>query len=85
MTVSVTSAFKQDNSCKPKYSTILDSSKGERLLSYGDKFPVTTEGRIIGMVLMTAGVGLFGAFTGFISSWLNTKKTADENGESENS
>ncbi len=38
-------------------------------VGYGDKFPVTTEGRIIGVVLMTTGVGLFGVFTGFIASW----------------
>lgn len=43
-------------------------------VGYGDKFPVTTEGRIIGMVLMTAGVGLFGTFTGFISSWFLARK-----------
>lgn len=38
-------------------------------VGYGDRFPVTTGGRIIGALLMTAGVGLFGTFTGFISSW----------------
>ncbi len=38
-------------------------------VGYGDKFPVTTEGRIIGVVLMTAGVGLFGTFSGFVASW----------------
>jgi voltage-gated potassium channel len=38
-------------------------------VGYGDKFPVTTEGRIIGMILMTGGVGLFGTFSGFIASW----------------
>ncbi|HEY3369338.1 MAG TPA: ion transporter [Prolixibacteraceae bacterium] len=38
-------------------------------VGYGDKFPVTTEGRLIAAVLMTAGVGLFGTFTAFISSW----------------
>lgn len=37
-------------------------------VGYGDKFPVTTEGRIIGMVVMIAGVGLIGAYTGFIAS-----------------
>jgi voltage-gated potassium channel len=36
---------------------------------YGDKFPVTTEGRIIAAVLMTAGIGLFGTFTAYIASW----------------
>ncbi|MFV8366124.1 ion transporter [Flavobacterium sp. XS1P27] len=38
-------------------------------VGYGDKFPVTTEGRIIAVILMTAGVGLFGTFTAFASSW----------------
>lgn len=38
-------------------------------VGYGDKFPVTTEGRIVAIVLMTAGVGLFGTFTGFLASW----------------
>ncbi|MFV8346234.1 potassium channel family protein [Flavobacterium sp. ZB4P13] len=38
-------------------------------VGYGDKFPVTTEGRIIATILMTAGVGLFGTFTAFVASW----------------
>jgi voltage-gated potassium channel len=38
-------------------------------VGYGDKYPVTTEGRIIAAFLMVAGVGLFGTFTGFIASW----------------
>jgi voltage-gated potassium channel len=38
-------------------------------VGYGDKFPVTSEGRIIAAVLMTAGVGLFGTFTAYVSSW----------------
>lgn len=37
-------------------------------VGYGDKFPVTTEGRIIAIFLMTAGVGLFGTFTAYIAS-----------------
>lgn len=37
-------------------------------VGYGDRFPVTTEGRILAAVLMTAGVGLFGTFTAYISS-----------------
>jgi voltage-gated potassium channel len=48
-------------------------------VGYGDKFPVTTEGRIIAMVLMTVGVGLFGTFTGFIASWfVNSSKEASD-------
>jgi voltage-gated potassium channel len=37
-------------------------------VGYGDKFPVTTEGRIIAAILMTAGVGIFGTFTAYIAS-----------------
>ena len=47
-------------------------------VGYGDKFPVTTEGRIVGVILMTAGVGLFGVFTGFIASWFVEEKTVKE-------
>ena len=38
-------------------------------VGYGDKFPVTTEGRVIAAFLMVTGVGLFGTFTGFITAW----------------
>ena len=38
-------------------------------VGYGDRFPVTTEGRILAAALMTAGVGLFGTFSGFVASW----------------
>lgn len=37
-------------------------------VGYGDRFPVSDEGRAVAAVLMTAGVGLFGTFTGFIAS-----------------
>ena len=38
-------------------------------VGYGDKFPVTTEGRIIAAILMTVGVALFGTCTAYVSSW----------------
>jgi voltage-gated potassium channel len=38
-------------------------------VGYGDKFPVTTEGRIIGVILMFVGVGMFGTFTAYVASW----------------
>ena len=38
-------------------------------VGYGDKFPVTPEGRAVAMLLMTAGVGLFGTFTGLVASY----------------
>lgn len=37
-------------------------------VGYGDKYPVTTEGRILAMILMTFGVGFFGTFTAYIAS-----------------
>lgn len=37
-------------------------------VGYGDRFPVTTEGRIIAALLMTTGVGLFGIFTAYVAS-----------------
>lgn len=48
-------------------------------VGYGDKYPVTTEGRIIAAILMTVGVGLFGTFTAFVSSWF-VKGQKDEEG-----
>jgi voltage-gated potassium channel len=43
-------------------------------VGYGDKFPVTTEGRLIGVVLMFVGVGLFGTFTAYVASWFTSGK-----------
>jgi voltage-gated potassium channel len=37
-------------------------------VGYGDKYPVTSEGRLIAMFLMTFGVGMFGTMTAYISS-----------------
>lgn len=38
-------------------------------VGYGDRFPVTSEGRMVAMFLMCAGVGLFGVLSGFLASW----------------
>jgi len=38
-------------------------------VGYGDRFPVSTEGRIVAGLLMMAGLGLFGTLSGFIASW----------------
>ena len=52
-------------------------------VGYGDKFPVTTEGRIIAAILMTAGVGLFGTFTAYVASWFVTENKAEVENSSE--
>ncbi|MDP4275919.1 MAG: hypothetical protein Q8907_16755, partial [Bacteroidota bacterium] len=46
------------------------------------KYPVTTGGRLIGIILMVSGVGLFGTFTGFIAS-LFTAENKNKNIEEE--
>jgi voltage-gated potassium channel len=37
-------------------------------VGYGDKFPVTMEGRVIGGILIVAGVALVGTFTAYVAS-----------------
>jgi voltage-gated potassium channel len=38
-------------------------------VGYGDRYPVTSEGRFLGGILMFAGVGLFATFSGFVAAW----------------
>ena len=38
-------------------------------VGYGDFYPTTLPGRVIAVVLMTAGVGLFGTFTAYVASF----------------
>ena len=42
-------------------------------VGYGDVTPVTTEGRVAAMALMLLGIGLFGAITATITSYLMTR------------
>jgi voltage-gated potassium channel len=46
-------------------------------VGYGDKYPSSTEGRIIGCVLMTAGAGLFATLTGLIASMFLQSRTSE--------
>jgi voltage-gated potassium channel len=50
-------------------------------VGYGDKFPVTHEGRIIAATLMTAGVGLFGTFTAYVASYFLDAEREKEQSE----
>jgi len=48
-------------------------------VGYGDRYPVTNPGRIVGVVLMTVGVGLFGVFTGFLANkFLSPRSSGQE-------
>jgi len=48
-------------------------------VGYGDRFPVTVSGRLVAVLLMTAGIGLFGIITSYLSSLFIAP--VDDNGE----
>ncbi|MEU1972336.1 ion transporter [Microbacterium sp. NPDC019599] len=37
-------------------------------VGYGDQFPVTNAGRLIGTLIIVVGVGIFGTFTGYLAN-----------------
>jgi voltage-gated potassium channel len=37
-------------------------------VGYGDQYPVTTAGRLIGVLVIVVGVGIFGTFTGYLAN-----------------
>ncbi len=47
-------------------------------VGYGDRYPVTTEGRMVAVVLMCAGVGLFGTVSGFLATWFLGPAQSDQ-------
>ena len=46
-------------------------------VGYGDTFPVTIEGRLVSVVLMVLGIGLVGAVTAAVATWI-LGRVADE-------
>ncbi|MGH3566200.1 MAG: potassium channel family protein [Pseudonocardia sp.] len=49
-------------------------------VGYGDRFPVTLEGRLVAATLMVAGIALLGVVTASIASWFveNLRRTAGQ-------
>ena len=47
-------------------------------VGYGDRYPVTAGGRMVGVLVMIAGVGLFGVFTGFLANTFLTPRHKKE-------
>jgi voltage-gated potassium channel len=52
-------------------------------VGYGDRYPVTAAGRLIGSAMILVGVGIFSVLTGFISTQFLSKRHGAAPGESE--
>ncbi|MBA3345990.1 MAG: ion transporter [Gemmatimonadales bacterium] len=50
-------------------------------VGYGDRFPTTSEGRVVAGILMIAGVGLFGTLSGLIASSFLTPGDQQQEGQ----
>ncbi len=50
-------------------------------VGYGDRYPVTAEGRLVAVTLMAGGVGIFGTFSGLVASWFLSP--GEDKGEAE--
>ena len=51
-------------------------------VGYGDRFPVTSEGRLVAVILMLAGVGLFGTLSGFLATWFLAPASREKESDS---
>ncbi len=52
-------------------------------VGYGDTYPVTTSGRVVGALLMITGVALLGVVTATLASWLVERVTGADDAEDE--
>jgi voltage-gated potassium channel len=52
-------------------------------VGYGDRYPVTWEGRVVAVTLMLLGMGLVGVLSGLFASWFMAPVAARNSGELE--
>ena len=45
-------------------------------VGYGDRYPVTNSGRLVGIVVLATGMGLFGVITGFLADTFRAPRRA---------
>ena len=50
-------------------------------VGYGDRFPVSTEGRLLAVLLMIAGISLVGVITASVASWFVKMSQNEAGGE----
>ncbi|WP_460799507.1 potassium channel family protein [Microbacterium sp. GXF0217] len=51
-------------------------------VGYGDQYPVTDAGRVLGVLIIIVGVGIFGTFTGYLANlFLGPSDAADDRSE----
>ena len=48
---------------------------------YGDRYPVTTEGRVVGVIIMLVGVMFLGVLSGFVAAWFMDPAKERQEGE----
>ena len=53
-------------------------------VGYGDKYPVTTAGRVVGVIVIVVGVGLFSALTSFLAQWFLKSRASDDQPQASN-
>jgi voltage-gated potassium channel len=52
-------------------------------VGYGDQYPITNEGRVVGILVMTTGVGVFATFAGYIGHKLLSPTTSKKKKEAD--
>ena len=50
-------------------------------VGYGDQYPVTTQGRVLGAFVILTGVGIFGTLTGYLANFFLSPPKKKESGD----
>ena len=50
-------------------------------VGYGDQYPVTTQGRVLGAFVILTGVGIFGTLTGYLANFFLSPAKKKESGD----